>query len=66
VSGTSFSTALVSGAAALLLQRDPTMYPENVDDALARLSGPRAGAQGGDLRLDLYYALSRVRPPDGQ
>jgi subtilisin family serine protease len=65
VSGTSFSTALVSGAAALLLQRDPTMYPENVDDALARLSGTRTGAMGGDLRLDLYYALSRVRP-DGQ
>jgi subtilisin family serine protease len=64
VSGTSFSTALVSGAAALVLQRDPTLDPEDVDDALARVNRPRNGALAGDLRLDLYYALSRVRRPD--
>jgi Subtilase family len=64
VSGTSFSTALVSGAASLVLQRDPTMDPEDVDDALTRANRPRYGALAGDLRLDLYYALSRVRRPD--
>ena len=64
VSGTSFSTALVSGAAALVLQRDPTLDPEDVDDALSRANRPRYGALAGDLRLDLYYALSRVRRPD--
>jgi len=63
VSGTSFSTALVSGAAALVLERDPTLDPEDVDDALARVNRPRSGALAGDLRLDLYYALSRVRLP---
>jgi subtilisin family serine protease len=63
VSGTSFSTALVSGAASLVLQRDPTMDPEDVDDALSRANRPRYGALAGDLRLDLYYALSRVRVP---
>ena len=61
VSGTSFSSALVSGAAALLLQRDPTLDPEDVDDALARVGRPRNGALAGDLRLDLYYALLRIR-----
>jgi len=64
VSGTSFSTALVSGAASLVLQRDPTLDPEDVDDALTRVNRPRNGALAGDLRLDLYYALSRVRRPD--
>ena len=63
VSGTSFSTALVSGAAALVLERDPTLDPEDVDDALSRVNRPRSGALAGDLRLDLYYALSRVRVP---
>ena len=64
VSGTSFSTALVSGAASLVLQRDPTMDPEDVDDALTRVNRPRYGALAGDLRLNLYYALSRVHHPD--
>lgn len=63
VSGTSFSSALVSGAAALLLQRDSTLDPEDVDDALARVGRPRYGALAGDLRLDLYYALSRIIQP---
>jgi subtilisin family serine protease len=66
VSGTSFSTALVSGAASLVLQRDPTLDPEDVDDALTRVNRPRYGVLAGDLRLDLYYALSRLRQPDIQ
>ena len=37
--------------------------PEDVDDALSRVNRPRSGALAGDLRLDLYYALSRVRVP---
>jgi subtilisin family serine protease len=71
VSGTSFSTALVSGAAALLLQRNSNLDPEDVDFALSRVPYSRRGAGSitpgsQQLRLDLYYALSRVRPDDDQ
>jgi subtilisin family serine protease len=61
VSGTSFSTALVSGAAALLLDRNSQLNPEDVDLAMARVRRRAAdGSANPQLRLDLYYALSRV------
>jgi subtilisin family serine protease len=36
VSGTSFAAAYVSGIAALLLERDPTLDPKTVVDLIAR------------------------------
>jgi subtilisin family serine protease len=64
VSGTSFSAPLVSGAAALLLQLDPTMSPAEVDAVLSRSNSSRYGAATGSTRLDVYIALGRVKPPD--
>jgi subtilisin family serine protease len=67
VSGTSFSTALVSGAAALVLDRNNTLVPEDVDLSLARVRRVRSetGATAApQMRLDLFYVLSRVHGPD--
>jgi subtilisin family serine protease len=68
VSGTSFSTALVSGAASLLLDRNSDLDPEGVDLALARIRRPSSDPTATNpvitgapqLRLDVFYALSRV------
>ena len=64
VSGTSFSTALVSGAAALVLDRNMTLTPEDVDLALARVRRLRSETDAPQMRLDLFYVLSRIRTPD--
>jgi serine protease AprX len=48
-SGTSFSTAVVSGSAALLLDREPTLTPEQVK---ARLLGTAAPGPVGDPDVD--------------
>ena len=68
VSGTSFSTALVSGASSLLFERNATLNPEDVDLALARVHRARTDtpSAGGtpQMRLDLYYVLGRVHLPD--
>ena len=68
VSGTSFSTALVSGAAALVLDRNNTLVPEDVDLSLARVRQIRSDSgvttAAPQMRLDLFYVLSRVHTPD--
>jgi subtilisin family serine protease len=56
--GTSFSAALVSGAAALLEQLVPGIEPTNAEEALSRAK--RIGQDLGDGRLDLYLALQRA------
>jgi serine protease AprX len=48
-SGTSFSTAVVSGSAALLLDREPTLTPDQVK---ARLLGTAAPGPVGDPDVD--------------
>jgi len=58
VSGTSFSAALVTGAAALLEQLVPGIEPNNAQEALSRAK--RIGQDMGEGRLDLYAALQRV------
>ena len=58
VSGTSFSAALVTGAAALLEQLVPSIEPNNAQEALSRAK--RIGQDMGEGRLDLYAALQRV------
>jgi serine protease AprX len=67
-SGTSQSTAVVSGAAALLLSQRPELTPDQVRDVLRRSAVPVAGAdadaQGaGALNLDAAYGTpSRAVP----
>src|SRR5437870_698102 len=53
--GTSFSTPFVSGAAALLVQIEVTMDPDDVLDALSK--GKDISRDSGRTRLDLYKAL---------
>jgi serine protease AprX len=59
-SGTSQSTAVVSGAAALLLSQRPELSPDQVRDVLRRSARPVAGASGdaqgaGSLNLAAAY-----------
>ena len=56
--GTSFSAALVAGAAALLGQKDPRLTYGSASDAFE--SGPHIRQDVGDSRLDLYAALSAL------
>jgi subtilisin family serine protease len=58
VSGTSFSAALVSGAAALLEQLAPGIEPNNAEEALSRAK--RIGQDMGEGRIDLYSAMQRA------
>jgi serine protease AprX len=66
-SGTSQSAAIVSGAAALILQKYPNATPDQVKDLLARsatyLNGQKSQAQGGG-ELNLTAALSAPLPAD--
>jgi subtilisin family serine protease len=62
VSGTSFAAPFVSGAAALLLAKDPSLTPEQVKRVLLQ-SAKETGAPGIDVkagygRLDLKTALA--------
>jgi serine protease AprX len=65
LSGTSMSTAVVSGAAALLLQRRPDLTPDQVKHILttstqsfgASAPSPARGAAGAGL-LDAYHVLT--------
>ena len=56
--GTSFSTGLVSGAVALLLQRDPALGPSRVFDLLE--DGDSTSGSGGMKRLNLLEMLEDV------
>ena len=58
VSGTSFSAALVSGAAALIEQVKPGIEPTNAQEALS--CAKRIGQDMGSGRLDLLSALLRA------
>jgi len=58
VSGTSFSAALVSGAAALIEQVKPGIEPTNAQEALSRAK--RIGQDLGEGRLDLLAAIQRA------
>jgi serine protease AprX len=53
-SGTSFSTAVVSGSAALLLQREPGLTPDQVK---ARLLGTAAQGPAGNPNVDGHGSL---------
>src|SRR3989454_883211 len=59
--GTSFSTAFVSGGAALLLQMNMRTNPDTAADALGNAKGLPATLGLGDGRIDLYQALSSVK-----
>src|SRR2546428_222077 len=62
--GTSFSAPFVSGAAALLVQIEATMDPDDVLDALSK--GKDISRDSGRARLDLYKALfyrAKVKSP---
>jgi len=66
-SGTSFSSAFVSGVAALLLQRNPTLKPEGVRALLMKtardLGAPGIDDQFGAGEADAFAAVSAVSAP---
>jgi serine protease AprX len=62
-SGTSQAAAVVSGAAALLLQADPTLTPDKVKAALVTTAKPLPGVSamdGGTGKLDVAAAYNAV------
>ncbi len=66
-SGTSQAAAVVSGAAALLVQADPALTPDEVKAALTTTAAPVAGASAVDQgagELDLRAALAAVQPAE--
>ena len=62
-SGTSFATAMVSGAAAILFGADPRLRPEQVASLLRETARPVADPrhQAGAGIIDIGTALERVR-----
>jgi len=62
-SGTSFSTALVSGSVALMLQRESTLSPREAFENLSH--GAKTTPRMGYGRLDLLRALSKDGSGDG-
>ena len=68
LSGTSTSVPIVAGAAALMLQKDPTLTPDDVKLRLMESADPLAGAsayeQGAGL-LDVAGALAATSHADG-
>src|SRR3989441_3961321 len=63
--GTSFSTAFVSGGAALLLQMNMRTHEEAVADALEENAKELPGGLG-EGRIDLYRALLSVLRPESR
>src|SRR2546425_11661781 len=63
--GTSFSTAFVSGGAALLLQVNIRTHEEAVADALEENTKELPGGLG-EGRIDLYRALLSVLRPESR
>ncbi len=63
VSGSSLSTAHVSGGVALLLEQEPGLSPADVRELLGATARPEPGAEGGGLRrVDVCAALHSLRP----
>jgi subtilisin family serine protease len=66
-SGTSFSAAYVSGVAALVLQRAPSLTPDGVRDVLLKtakdLGAPGKDPEFGAGLVDAYQATMAVQPP---
>ena len=56
--GTSFSTPLVAGSAALVLQARPSAKPGDVTNALSKAK--QISGMGGYGRIDLYQALTNL------
>jgi subtilisin family serine protease len=56
--GTSFSTPMVAGSAALVLQARPTSKPGDVTNALSKAK--QISGMGGYGRIDLYLALTNL------
>jgi subtilisin family serine protease len=56
--GTSFSTPMVAGSAALVLQARPTAKPGDVINALSKAK--QISGMGGYGRIDLYLALTNL------
>jgi subtilisin family serine protease len=56
--GTSFSTPMVAGSAALVLQAKPTAKPGDVTNALSKAK--QISGMGGYGRIDLYQALTTL------
>jgi serine protease AprX len=67
LTGTSMSTAVVSGAAALLLERRPNLYPDQVKGILLANTQPFGGGQSGPAAgaglLDAYRATNASSTP---
>src|SRR3989475_4038807 len=61
--GTSFSTAFVSGGAALLLQMNMRTNSDTAADAPGNAKGLPAALGLGEGRIDLYRALSSMKQP---
>ena len=60
--GTSFSTALVSGAVTLMLQLQPHLHSSDLKDCLD--AGAQIDQGMGDARLDLVRSLTACLHPD--
>ncbi len=58
LSGTSMSSAVVSGAAALMLERNPGLTPDQVKGAMV---GTLRAVRGQGLAIDAYAALAATR-----
>jgi serine protease AprX len=64
-SGTSMSTAIVSGAAALIAAAHPGWGPDEIKGALVGTSRPVAGQRAGALDLRAAVGLGRARSANG-
>jgi serine protease AprX len=67
LSGTSFAAPVVSGAAAVILARNPTFTPDQVKGALmltAQQLGKSVGYAGGVGEVNVNKAIDQNNPPN--